>query len=77
MPVRDACDAFLVDVEAQRLSESSLKKYRVLLANRRKPKNRETHSPSLSESCAAAGLQFTSQIKLPVSARHEKDGLAN
>src|SRR5579862_5440978 len=32
-PVREACDAFLADVEAQRLSDASLKKYRVLLVN--------------------------------------------
>jgi hypothetical protein len=65
MPVREACDAFLADVEAQRLSESSLRKYRVLLINTRKPKYVEKHSPSLSEFCAETGIQFTSQVLLP------------
>ena len=65
MPVSDACAAFMADVAAQRLSEASLKKYRVLLINQRTPKNREKHSPSLSEFCAESGIQFTSQILLP------------
>jgi site-specific recombinase XerD len=66
MPVTEACVAFLADAAAQRLSEASLKKYRVLLINQRKPENREKHSPSLSQFCAEAGLQFTTQITLPV-----------
>src|SRR5229473_6547436 len=33
MPVRDACEAFMADVEALRLSVASLKKYSVLLIN--------------------------------------------
>ena len=77
MPVREACDAFLADAEAQRLSESSLKKYRVLLVNTRKAKYREKHSPSLSEFCAEAGIQFTSQVLLPQLTRFRgqwKDG---
>src|SRR5437016_2233078 len=36
-PVREACDAFLADVEAQHLSVASIKKYRVLLINQRLP----------------------------------------
>src|SRR5579863_1248855 len=77
MPVLDACDAFMADVEAQRLSEASLKKYRVLLINRRRPEKRERHSPSLTEFCAETGVQFTSQILLPELTRFRsqwKDG---
>src|ERR1017187_1779243 len=65
-PVRDACDAFLADAEAQRLSDASLKKYRVLLINQRKPGAREKYSPSLTEFCAENGIQFSTQITLPV-----------
>lgn len=36
-PVEEACDAFMADAEAQCLSESSLKKHRVLLINRHGP----------------------------------------
>jgi integrase len=75
--VRDACDAFMADVEAQRLSDSSLKKYKVLLVNQRQAKNREKHSPSLSEFCAETGIQFTSQLLLPQVTRFRgqwKDG---
>src|ERR1039457_7684723 len=55
----------------------SLKKYRVLLINQRKPENREKHSPSLLQFCAEAGLQFTTQITLPELSRFRgqwKDG---
>lgn len=65
-PVRDAYDAFLADAEAQRLSDASLKKYRVLLINQRKPEAREKYSPSLTEFCAEKGIQFSTQITLPV-----------
>jgi integrase len=65
VPVREACEAFLADAEAQRLSDASLKKYRVLLINTRKPENYEKHSPSLSEFCVDAGLHFTTEITLP------------
>jgi len=64
-PVGEGCDAFMVDAGAQRLSESSLKKYRVLLINQQGPEERKKFSPSLSQFCAEAGLQFTSQITLP------------
>src|ERR1019366_2567875 len=77
MPVPDACDAFMADVEAQRLSEASLKKYKVLLVNTRKPKYREKHSPSLTEFCAETGIQFTTQLLLPELTRFRgqwKDG---
>jgi hypothetical protein len=63
MPVHDARDAFLADVEAQRVSESSLKKYRVLLVNIRKSRYIGKLSPSLF--CAGTGIQFMSQILLP------------
>jgi hypothetical protein len=77
VPVRAACDTFLADVEAQRQSEASLKKYRVLLINERKPENRDKHSPSLAEFCEAKGVQFTNQITSPVLVRFRgewKDG---
>jgi integrase/recombinase XerD len=77
VPIREACDTFLADVEAQRLSAASLKKYRVLLTNERKPENREKHSPSLAEFCEAKGVQFTNQITSPVLVRFRgewKDG---
>ena len=64
-PVGEACDAFMADAEAQRLSESSLKKYRVLLINQHGPEERKKFSPSLLQFCAEAGLQFTTQIALP------------
>jgi len=76
-PVREACEAFLADAQAQRLSDGSLKKYRVLLVNPRKPENTEKHSPSLLHFCAEAGLQFTTQITLPELCRFReqwKDG---
>jgi integrase/recombinase XerD len=62
--VREACDTFLADAEARHLSSASIKKYRVLLINRRQPADREKFSPSLSEFCAESGVQFTNQIKL-------------
>jgi integrase len=65
MPVPAACDAFMADIEAQRLSVASRKKYRVLLINRRRPEKREKYSPSLTEFCAETGVQFTSQLLLP------------
>jgi integrase len=77
MPVRDACDAFLADVEAQRLSDASLKKYRVLLINERGPEDRAKFSPSLAQYCTEASIQFTTQITLPVLTRFRgewKDG---
>ena len=77
MSVREACDAFMADVEAQRRSVASLKKYRVLLINRRSPEKREKHSPSLTEFCAETGVQFTSQLLLPELTRFRgqwKDG---
>src|ERR1019366_8093522 len=69
VPVREACETFLADVEAQRQSDASLKKYRVLLINERKPENREKHSPSLAEFCEAKGIQFPNQITSPVVVR--------
>src|SRR6266481_1122576 len=76
-PVSEACNAFMADAEAQRLSESSLKKYRVLLINRQAPEELKRFSPSLLQFCAEAGLQFTSQITLPELTRFRaqwKDG---
>ncbi len=75
--VGEACEAFMADAEAQRLSDASLKKYRVLLTNVRSPENRERYSPSLTEFCAETGIQFTSQISLPMLTRFRslwKDG---
>ena len=75
--VREACDAFVADAEAQRLSASSLKKYRVLLINQHGPEKRKKFSPSLTQFCAEAGLQFTTQITLPELTRFRgqwKDG---
>jgi len=49
----------------------------VLLINQRKPEARERHSPSLTEFCAEKGVQFSSQITLPVLTRFRsewKDG---
>jgi integrase/recombinase XerD len=77
MPVGEACNAFMADAAVQRLSDASLKKYRVLLVNRRQPEKREKHSPSLTEFCAEAGIQFTSQLLLPQLTRFRaqwKDG---
>lgn len=77
VPVREACEGFLADAEAQRLSDASLKKYRVLLINPRKPENYEKHSPSLSQFCADSGLHFTTEITLPELSRFRgqwKDG---
>jgi hypothetical protein len=62
MPVAQACEAFMADAEAQRLSESSLKKYRVLLINPRRPENPEKYSPSLLTFCVEKGNQFIHQI---------------
>ena len=62
--VVEACDAFMADAEAQRMSESTLKKYRVLL-NKHAPEDRKKFSPSLLQYCAESGLQFTPQITLP------------
>jgi len=76
-PVDEACDAFMADAEAQRLSESSLKKYRVLLINQHGPEERKKFSPSLLQFCAEAGLQFTTRITLPELTRFRvpwKDG---
>ena len=38
----------------------------MLLINRRKPEAREKYSPSLDEFCAEHGIQFTTEITLPV-----------
>jgi integrase len=65
MTVCDARDAFMADLEARHLSNSTLKKYKVLLVNIRKPKDREKYSPSLTEFCAETGIQFTTQLLLP------------
>jgi integrase/recombinase XerD len=65
MPVSDACEAFLADVEAQCLSERSLKKYKVLLVNQHSPEDRKRFSPSLKAFCAENSIQFTSQLLLP------------
>jgi integrase/recombinase XerD len=76
-PVKEACDAFMADAGAQRLSESSLKKYRVLLINQQGPEDRRKFSPSLSQFCTEAGLQLTTQITLPQLTRFRsqwKDG---
>jgi integrase/recombinase XerD len=75
--VGEACDAFMADVGAQRLSESSLKKYRVLLINQHGPEDSKKFSPSLLQFCAGAGLQFTTQITLTELTRFRgqwKDG---
>lgn len=77
MPVQGACDGFLADLEAQRLSVASLKKYRALLINKRRPDKREEYSPSLMDFCAQTGIQFTSQLLLPELTRFRsqwKDG---
>jgi integrase/recombinase XerD len=68
-PVGEACNAFMADAAAQRLSEASLKKYRVLLINQHGPEDRERFSPSLLTFCAETGIQFTTQITLPVLTR--------
>jgi len=65
VPVGEACEAFMTDVAAQRLSDASLKKYRVILINQHTPEDLKKFSPSLSQFCAEAGLQFTTQITLP------------
>ena len=75
--ISDACDAFMGDIGARRLSDASLKEYRVLLINLRRPEMREKHSPSLTEFCSEAGIQFTSQLLLPGLTRFRgqwKDG---
>jgi integrase len=75
--VGEACDAFMADVGAQRLSESSLKKYSVLLINQHGPEDSKKFSPSLLQFCAGAGLQFTTQITLTELTRFRgqwKDG---
>lgn len=77
MPVTQACESFVADAEAQRLSESTLKKYRVLLTNPRRTENPEKYSPSLSAFCAEAGIQFTTELTLPALTRFRgqwKDG---
>src|ERR1700724_1993067 len=63
--VVEACDAFMADAEARRMSESTLKKYRVLLINKHAPEDHKKFSPSLLQFCAEAGLHFTTQITLP------------
>ena len=63
--ITDACHAFMADAQAQRLSGSSLKKYRVLLINKHSTEEREKFSPSLLAFCAERELQFTNQIGLP------------
>jgi hypothetical protein len=68
-PVSEACDAFLADAEAQRLSISSLKKYRVLLINQHSREELEKFSPSLVQFCGETGLQFTTQITLTALTR--------
>jgi integrase len=76
-PVGEACAAFMADAEAQRLSESSLKKYRVLLINLHTAEELEKSSPSLNEFCAETGVQFTTQLLLPELTRFRaqwKDG---
>jgi integrase/recombinase XerD len=64
-PIGEACDAFMADAEAQRLSDASMKKYRVLLINQHGPEERKKFSPELLQFSVEAGLQFTSQITLP------------
>jgi integrase/recombinase XerD len=64
--VRKACDDFLADLKAQHLAESTMKKYRVLLINHRKPEDVEKYSPSLDEFCGVNGIKFVHQINTPV-----------
>jgi integrase len=64
VPVRDAVDVFMADLESQGLSTASIKKYKVLLANTRPPEKLDVHSPSLLEFCKANSIQFTNQIEL-------------
>jgi integrase len=62
--LRDAVEVFLADLEQQGLSPASIKKYKVLLINTRKPEKLEVHSPSLLEFCKANSIEFTNQIEL-------------
>ena len=64
IPVQEACNNFLADAEGQQLSDSSLKKYRVLLINRHNIEELKQFSPSLLQFCDEAGIQFTNQITL-------------
>jgi integrase/recombinase XerD len=76
-PVSEAFDAFMADAEARRMSESTLKKYRVLLINNHAPEDRKKFSPSLLEFCTEVGIHFTTQITLPALDRFRaqwKDG---
>lgn len=77
VPVTEACEACFADAEAQRLSEASIKKYRVLLVNPRNQEEPDRYSPSLSVFCSETGLQFTNQITLAALTRFRgqwKDG---
>ncbi len=67
--VLEACQAFIADVAAQCQSDSSLKKYRALLVNQYSSEELKNFSPSLSQFCSKAGLQFTTQITLAALTR--------
>lgn len=59
-----AAAAFLADAESRGLTVSSLKKYRVLLTNKRPEKKAERCSPSLVVFAQENGLRFTNQLTL-------------
>lgn len=62
--IERAAAAFLADAESRGLTVSSLKKYRVLLTNKRPETNAERSSPSLVVFAQENGLRFTNQFTL-------------
>jgi integrase/recombinase XerD len=72
--ISDAVERFLADAAARKLSESSLKKYRVLLQGRR---GDERTSPTLEEFAEDSGYRLLSQLDVDVLRRFRerwKDG---
>mgnify|MGYP007083427118 CR=1 FL=1 len=62
--ISTACVHFMEDARARHLSDSSLKKYRLLLTNEIPPEDRERFSPSLVMFCREKGVRFVQELDM-------------
>jgi len=64
IPVQDACVSFMGDARARHLSDSTMKKYRLLLTNELPVEDRERFSVSLVMFCRDKGLRFIQELNM-------------
>lgn len=62
--VEHACDSFMSDARARHLSDSTMKKYRLLLTNELPVEDRERFSTSLVMFCRDKGLRFIQELNM-------------